>query len=219
MPRNREILFPTFVLACALSAIVALPTAALAAKTTPSPDFDAPEKTQAPESKADDISRETVDIAQPPPLKEPLVSEREFFYQYRQAITIHAGEALSSVTTNDTSMPLVAGIQYEYMTQERKTYEVGADLLSDGTGTLDFAKRWIYTRTRLRPYTKAGGGLLVKPSDGLAALVNFVNFRVEGAAGAEYLLRKSQSIRADLKAALSTKAFVVIGTFGYVWAW
>ena len=215
MPRNRVFLFPTFVLACT----VAISSAALAAKTSPSPDFDAPEKTQAPESAADAVARESIDIAKPPPLKAGEGSQREYFYPYRQAMTVRAGQAFSTVSTNDTNTPLLGGIEYELMTEERKTYEAGADLMSDGTGALSLAKRWIYTRSRLRPYTKAGVGLLVRPADGLAALVNFVNFRADGAAGAEYLVRKAQSVRLELEAAISTKALVVNGTFGYVWAW
>lgn len=211
----RALLFPTFVLIVSLS----VPPTSFAAKTTPSPDIDAPEENKKIVEPAPLEDRGTVDVIVTPPPKSGIRSEEEYFHPFRHGFSLRAGRVSSSVTTNDTSTPYIGGVQFMFTAPSLRAYEAAADLLSDGTGALHLARRWIYTRTKLRPFTKAGFGILVKPEDALAFLVNFSNYRVHGAAGAEYLLRKSQSLRIELEAAVSMKVLQINATVGYVFAW
>lgn len=212
MLSNREYIFPTFVLACVLF----FSSIGLGAKVAPSPDIDETEPIQTHDQSFDTNMRDTVNIAVPPPTKQAIVTQREYFYPYRQAIALRTGLAFGS---GDGSGAKIGGVQYQFVNSTFLIFEAGADLATDGTGSLSFARRWIYSRSRFRPYTKAGGGILVKPSDGLAFFVNYSNYRIDGAAGAEYSIRKSQSLRAELETAVSLKAFLVMATVGYVWAW
>ena len=130
-----RILFPTFV----LWYLVTIAPLCRAAKQDPSPDI---EQTPTPSAAnpVDDIEkRDTVDLAVPPPIKVGPPAEKEYFYPYRHAITVRAGQVSSSTTTNNTNSPMIGGVQFFYLTPEWGRYEAGADLLSDGTGAVSLA--------------------------------------------------------------------------------
>jgi len=199
-----------------------LPTdLALAAKPPPSPDFDDSKgDTKKAEPKTGDRSRELIDISPaPPPRPNEAAHQREYFYPYRRAMTLRAGEIRSSVERNGTKTPKMVSIQVLYTTLELESYEAAADLLSDGSGVLQFGQRYIFARGKFRPYAMASGRLLVNPADGLAIFVNFAKLQVSGAAGAEYLIHEAQSVRLHGEIAIGTTTMHLIVSLGYVWAW
>jgi hypothetical protein len=197
------------------------PSLSFAAKTPPSPDFDDSKgDAKKVEVKADDRTRDLIDISPaPPPKPMGAAQRREYFYPYRRAMTLRAGEIRSSVERNGTKTPKMAGIQVLYTTLEQESYEAAADLLSDGSGVLQFGPRYIFARGEFRPYASIGARILVNPADGLALFANFANFQAAGAAGAEYLVHATQSIRFQGEFALGTRTMHLIANLGYVWAW
>lgn len=219
-----EFPFSTLVQACA-SCLTALAFVATAngAVDAPSPDFEqdpASPSTHTSTQTIDTILKaDTVDIAEPLPLPPRQPVAREYYYPYRSAITTRFGELSSSTTTNGTNTPVFGGIQYQFTKYSLQTYEIGADLIGNGTGDLLASRRWNFTKSRMRPYGKAGIGLLVQPQNGLANFVDFVNFQIEGAFGAEYSMHRSQSIRIELEFTMSSNSMQTVGAVGYVWAW
>jgi hypothetical protein len=163
----------------------------------------------------------TVDISIPPPQRPNTVRATEYFYPFRSALSVRFGKSTRSTTYIEgaTTTPSVTGVQYFFLADNLRRFEAGADLNSDGTGTLQFTERWVFSRAKLRPYGKAGLGLVIVPRDQLATFAKFSQYLAVGAAGAEYLVRKSQSVRAEVEAGLSLSGFYTVLTAGYVWAW
>ncbi len=192
-----------------------------AAKPPPSPDFDDSKTgTEKNEGKIDDRTRDLIDISPaPPPRPNEALQRREYFYPYRRAITLRGGEIRSSVERNGTKTPKMTGIQVLYTTLEQESYEASADLLTDGSGVLQFGPRYIFSRSEFRPYASVSGRILVNPADGLALFVNFASFQVAGAAGIEYLVHEAQSLRLQGEVAIGTTTMHIIASLGYVWAW
>lgn len=212
------ILFLTFVLST--MAMTSAPEVGHASVGPGTLDLDQHPATEPEPEKAPELDRETIDIANPPAAaKKEKQHSSEYFYPYRKEGTVRIGQVTNSQETNGTAFPLLSGLQLAFTMADLKTFEAGADLLSDGTGALQLARRWVFARSELRPYTKAGVSLLVNPSDRLVMFVKTDNYRIEGAAGIEYLLKDPSSIRFEAEALLGLKAQQMIGTIGYVWAW
>ncbi len=220
--RTRGILlFLTFVLVCSFS----IAPKAWAAKPKPTVE------TEENKSDLDESARETteleaaraadtVDIAPAPPASARTVKyQNDFFYAYRKSLSALAGVASSSETRNETNTPAMGTILFSFVAPNLKTYEAGADLLSNGVGALHISQRWVLARTEFRPYFKAGLGVVTIPEDRLATFIRYENFRLQGGTGFEYSVTKPMSLRFELNAALSAKAFQAGIVAGGTWAW
>jgi hypothetical protein len=212
--------FLTFVLCGFFLTVVLNSSIARAAVNTPSPDFDTPTPLATPEPSADKLSRDTVDISQPtPPRPGQDRLEREYFHPYRKAFTLRLGGIYSTASSDPSALPVIGGLQFFTTLQSLATYEAGADLISDGTGLLTLARRYVLTRTKFRPYLKFGGALVVVPSDQLVNFIKYDNYRLEGATGAEYLVSEGSSLRLEAEGFLGLKTVQGLVALGYVWAW
>ena len=192
--------------------------ATLAAPKTPSPDFNEPPPKYDSPTPESESKIQSLDIAPPPPAVEA-DREPEFFYRYRHAISFHAGFAYDTKSAAE-GKPILSrfGAQYLFPV-DLKSYEAGADLLSDGAGVIHASRRWIYTRTKLRPYSKAGVGLRIVPADQLATFLKYDNYQIRGAIGFEEIVNVPTSFRMELEAMASTRSAQVSLLFGGVWAW
>jgi hypothetical protein len=193
---------------------------ASAAPSSPNPDFTEPAVDESTGGTEAQEKKQSVDIAPAPPVP-PSDEEPEIFYRYRNAITFHVGLVYDRVPIKDPDKPGVLsrfGTQYLFPVG-LQDYEAGADLFSDGTGLIQLHRRWIFTKTRFRPYTKAGMGLRVQPSDQLATALKFENYQLRGAVGFEDLLNDPSSFRLELDGMLSTKTLQISVLLGGVWGW
>lgn len=189
-----------------------------AALESASPDFqDPPPKDSTEKSANDEAIRQTIDIAKPPPLPPRHREDAEYFYPYRKAITVHAGPVFKTDNTDQVYSTL--GVLYLFPFRKLQSLESGAELLSDGTGALHLAKRFILSRSSFRPYWKIGAGVRVVPSEQLTTFIQSRNYEIRGAGGFEFLLSGSHSIRVEAETNWSTIGSQLIATLGYVWAW
>lgn len=226
MRSKATIHFLTFVLIgtgmLAVPSILFFSPAAAAATAAPSPDFtERPSAHQGTD--IDPLARESVDMTKvPPPPPTSFSWTTEYFYRYRRAITLRGGSLYDTKATDGEKLHSLLGIQYLFATRDLKSYEAGADLLSDGTGIAHLARRFIYTRTRFRPYTKVGFGVRIEPADQLATLIRYENYQIRGAGGFEYLFtlaKREINLRFEAEAAASFRSVQGSATLGGVWAW
>jgi hypothetical protein len=187
-----------------------------------SPDSTSENTTPDPESEpgSDRTRTDLIDIAKPRQLSHRQMRQlSEYFYPYHRSMTPRVGFSYDSYTyPNDQKFPALFGFEYLYRTQALHSYEAGADLLTDNSGQAHFSRRWFYSRSSFRPYSKAGGGLRIVPNDGLATFLRFENFQVRGAIGAEQLIIDPMSLRFEIEAAISTKRVNLFATLGYSFA-
>jgi len=164
---------------------------------------------------------EPIDIAMPPPQTPNQARQESYDYSYnfRRELSARAGEVKSTVTTNGTSTPSVVGLEISYETEHSGTYEIGADLISDGTGDLELTRNFTYGEGVLRPYARVGLNLGVDPQDQLAILVGFTILRLLGALGFALSVGQQTSVKFDFSAAFSTSSLVLTASAGLVWAW
>lgn len=159
-------------------------------------------------------------VTPPPPFK----VERKFsvgenyFYPYQSSISPRFGFYFDSQAL--TSLQYIFGFNYLVESINGRHWEFGADLYSNGSGSLNGGYRWIFNSNgKFRPYVKGGGSLLMIPSDGLGNFISLSHFRVMAAAGFEDIIRDPMSVRFDLELLAGTKGTAVNILLGYSWAW
>ena len=221
MRRMRLPLFLTFVLRAGPLALALGLTPAEAAKPVLVPNLDEQEKSpEAVYGPKDQDKFDSVDVAQPPQESTDPNRHHEYFYPYRNALTVRAGANQTTKAADDgKTLHYIAGVQYFRIFSNLKVYELGADLVSDGSGELHAAFRHVYSRGKTRPYLKGGVGLRMDPKDRMVGFLQYKNYQIRGAAGLEQFLRERISIRPELEAAYSLNALQFRATLGLVWAW
>ncbi|MEK7355200.1 MAG: hypothetical protein AAB250_02035 [Bdellovibrionota bacterium] len=110
------------------------------------------------------------------------------------------------------------GIQFMFMTESRFNFEGGADLLSDGSGSLQISQRRIWGQSRFRPYIKAGAGVRIVPADQLATFLKHENYQIRGAIGFERLVKDPYGARLELEVMVSTRSQAASLLLGGVWS-
>ncbi len=190
-----------------------------AANASPSPDFfDTPVEEQPPTQ--EQLERgASVDIAPEPPASPGAARKIGYFHKYRHGLS---GQINSVYDTREPadSGPLVRGsLNYLFNDDQLRSYEASVDLLSNGTGSLALARRWIFSRTRFRPFTKAGFAVIIDPNDQLATLLKVEHYQARASLGFEMLVSNPISLRLELEGAVGTTALQVIAGGGLVWAW
>ena len=214
--------FMTLVVAILLIAVVS-PQASLASVTTPQPNLDEPEKEQS--DKVEKAPSEVVDTINITPVKKTQyedigVTSSEYFFPFRSSLSPRVGIVYNAEAMEEKhGLLYVIGFQYLFQTRDMKSYEIGADIITRGTGRLHLARRWLLTRTRTRPYLKAGGGFVLKPEQGMTTFIRYENLQARGAIGVEVLLTPPLSLRAEAELAAGIDQQEGIVTAGYSWAW
>jgi hypothetical protein len=190
-----------------------------AANASPSPDFiDVPaeEKPMTQDQKALGAS---IDIAPQPPASPDAVRKIGYFHKYRQGLSAQIN-AVYDTREPAESKPLTRGSLNDLFSDDQlHFYEAGADLLSNGTGSLSLARRWIFARTRLRPFTKAGFAVVLDPNDELRTFLKVEHYQARASFGFERLISDPISVRFELEGAVGTTAVQVIAGVGLAWAW
>jgi hypothetical protein len=210
--------FMTLVSLCSISLALVVSHPAWAAKEDPSPDFSEEADPNAEAVNADSKSKmDSVEIAKPPPFS-PRETQTEYFFPYTRSMSARFGGVYDSKQFGDKGVVYIAGISLLYRYKQKYFFDFGFDLRSDSTGNLYGERRWIYSRSRFRPYTKAGMGLNLIPSDQLVTFLRFKNYQVRGAIGAEQIFISPMSFRYELEL-LQSDVTAIILCLGYSWAW
>jgi hypothetical protein len=209
--------FPTFVVVFALL----LPNVAHTAVDNPVVDVTDSAATDAPEEKPIDRGmRDSIDITQPPPAKATVLRDRPYFYRYRHGVFAYAGMLADSQASADGSAALgLFGASWSFPTEELKIYEFGVDFLSDVTANAHFARRFDFSRSRLRPFATLGAGVRVVPSDQLVTFLRFQNYQLRASAGIEDTIWDPLNIRTEIQTSVSghsVQAGLILGlNWGY----
>lgn len=213
--------FPTFVLQFLLWMTllgVFAPLKSHAAKSSGASIYGDDAETPPATEGEKDMRRETVDVVIPPGgLATP--KSTEYFFPYRSSLGFRLGSSVRTATYNDMPNPIQAGVLFSFTLPNLTKYEATADLYSDGTGSLGGSRKWVFGRSKLRPFLRGGVGIIINPKDQLAALAKYDQVMAVGSAGAEYLVRKTQSVRVEFEAGVGIKCMQVLASAGYVWAW
>lgn len=197
------------------------PIATRAAVSQPTPDYIEPASPTDPpaDPSADVMTRQSLDIANPPlPPRSRDVSE--YFHRYRRSLTIRVGPYRE---LDENNRGMIYGLIYNFPAFGLQSLEAGADLLSGGSGALHLAKRFEFSRSRFRPFLKAGVGVgvgvRVVPSEQLTSFLKGANYQLRGGGGFEISIRHAESVRVDAALLLMSETQQILGTIGYVWAW
>ena len=210
---RRFLVFPTLVLAC-----YGWSLNCYAAKVSAAPDLDdPPEEVTRPHQEQE--MRKGINIADPPPAPYIHPDRAEYFYRYRHALTFDTGLTYDTVDSSNAGPLARFGTQFLFSTAERRKYEVGADLLSDGSGSISGARRFIYGEGRFRPYTKAGFAVRIVPADQLTTVLKYENYQIRGAVGFEQLTNGSMSFRLEFELMASSRSQAASLTVGTDYAW
>lgn len=188
-----------------------------AANASPSPDFVDPVKQPTPPTQDQIARQKTVDIAPEPPAPPEAALKIGYFHKERQALSAVIYGAFDSKETD--SLKTRASLLYLFPDANLQEWEAGADLLSDGSGSLSIALRWIFSRTRFRPYTKAGVAVRIDPGDEFRTFLKFENYQARGDAGFELLLGRPISLRCEVELTASGRSVEALAGAGLAWAW
>jgi hypothetical protein len=216
--------FMTLVLALCFGLSFLSTRSASAAVAAPEPNIDdGTENEQGPSQKAPPEVLHTIDItpvAKTSRRDDAHVESREYFYPFRSAISPRMGAVYNTnAIESDLGALYLVGFQYLFNTKSMKTYELGADVLTRGKGRMHAAKRWNLTRTRTRPFVKAGFGWVIDPDQGLSTLIRYQNLQARAGAGFEHLVASPLSLRAEIEVAAGMEEQEGIFALGYSWAW
>jgi hypothetical protein len=216
MRRRLNTLFPTYV----LTLLLAVSHSALAAKDAPAPNLDETANADNAEGPADPEKEKSVDIAPAPPPR-PSQHKPEFFYKYRNELSPMMGIAYDTKAIDDerSGTLTVLSMRYHFATDTLAPFEIGAELLSNGSGAFAAQKRYNFSRTSLRPYTAIGAGIRIVPNDEIATLLKYEHYQLRASAGLEYLVYDPASFRIDVTGAITIKSVQVQALLGGVWAW
>lgn len=144
------------------------------------------------------------------------VVARSFYYPYRQELAPRMGLVL----TTDSAHPVtyLLGITYLWPRFQSPQAELGADILPDYGGHLNFGVRHIFKeRDYFRPYLLWGLSHEAVARDGLATLTNFDNYYLRGSAGFENVIRLPQSVRIELEVRAGLAKQLLILCLGAAW--
>jgi hypothetical protein len=192
-----------------------------AATAPPSPDFVDPIPAEKPPTEEQKALQDTVDIAPTPPASLRDARRIGYFHKYRNGLTAFAFAGVDSKDVADAkSQPFSRfSLQYLFSTQNLHALEASADLQSDNSGALGLSYRWIFSRTRFRPYTKLGAALRIDPADEIAAVLRIENVQVRGSAGFERTIGDPMSVRLDAELIAGPRSVEALAGLGLVWAW
>lgn len=192
-----------------------------AAPAPPNPDFVDPVPKEKPPTEEQRALRQSIDIAPQPPAPSSEARKLGYFYKYRSALSAFYFAGLDSKDIADAkSQPFQRfSLQYLFPTETLHALEVGADLQSDGSGALGLSYRWIFSRTKFRPYTKLGAAIRIEPDDQLAALLRIKNYQVRGSAGFERTISDPISLRLDAELIAGPRSVEALVGLGLAWAW
>lgn len=219
MQIRSRITFPTLVLSVIAMLLVSQPLTVRAANPTPSPDFnDTPAENAPPTSQQKEFSETTYISPQLP--GSPAEARRfGYFHKYRQGLSLMGAGVFDTKAYQDARPILVrSSLMYLFTDDELRSYEVGVDLLSDNSGSISFARRFILERTKFRPYTKAGVAVRLDPNDQLATFLRLQHYRIFGAAGFELSISGPVSLRVESGAGISARSFEFSAGAGLSWA-
>ena len=193
------------------------PSLARAAKTPTTPDFSE-KQTDENAPSPDELERaKLVNATTPSKLERRRVEENEYFYKFRNSLSLRAGleESLNDI---ENPGPLF-GFLYAFPLHDLRGAEAGADLSRDGTGTLHFASRQTSGNDRFRWFYKLGGGIRIIASDQLVTFLRLRNWQARLSGGFEFTVSDPVSLRFDLDSVFSTGGVSFIGTLGVQFAW
>lgn len=189
-----------------------------AAKEGPSPDFSEDVEANPDAINADSKSKmESVEIAKPPPFS-PRETQAEYFFPYTRSMSARFGGVFDSSQFSDKGLIYLAGISLLYRYKQKYYFDFGFDVRSDALGTIYGERRWVYSRSSFRPYTKAGLGLNLVPADQLATFLRFKNYQARVGLGAEQIFITPMSFRYEIEL-LQSDVTAIILSLGYSWAW
>lgn len=193
---------------------------AYAANASPSPDFVDPAPQTPPPTEEQRALQKSVDIAPEPPAPPAALRRLGYFHRYRSGVSLLGfGVADSRSLANRDGLLERASLYYLFADSNLNQWEIGADLQSDQSGALSFEARWILSRTRFRPFTKAGLGLRINPDDQFATILRLENYQLRGSAGFEANISAPLSLRTEVEATISGRSFQILAGAGLVWAW
>jgi hypothetical protein len=151
-----------------------------------------------PPPTSDQIQRsKEIEITVPPPIKLKVDRNEAYFYRYRQALSFHGG--LSGDVRQIQSLASTIGFQYRFEFPENGRSEIGADLLTSGTGLLHASRFYFFDDSRTRLFVKYGMEIRIVPSEELVTFLKLENWRTRFAAGLEWNAWQAFAIRLDLE--------------------
>ncbi len=192
---------------------------AWAANSSPSPDFsDVPVEAQPPTEEQNERAA-SIDIAPQSPAPPEAARKIGYFHKYRRGLSAQINSVYDTRYPSD-SAPLVRGsLNILFNDDQLRSYEAGTDLLSNGTGSLTLARRWIFSRERFRPFTKAGVAVVLDPNDQLTTFLKVEHYQARASLGFEQTFSDPISLRFEIEAAVGSTAFEGIIGVGLAWAW
>jgi hypothetical protein len=162
-----------------------------------------------------------VRIAPAPPSSPAALADRApYFHRYDRALAPRVGVGLDTKELADNNqLVYLVGAQYEFPGSEGVAYAVGTDILSNNRGAFSLARLFRTQRGRARPYARAGAGLEVGGSEGLAGFLTYQNAQLRAAGGLELTLLAETSIRFEVEATASVRTQQAIAFSGFAFAW
>ncbi len=198
---------------CTLSIVLIVGPQAWAAKSASEIELD-PKPAEGSTPTHEEAERAQTVFATPaPPLTAANAQDVDYFFRYRNALTIRGG-------LEDVESPgPVLGVLLLYSTQMLRSFEAGADLTRDGNGTLHFAIRHLLGREKVRWFYKYGAGIRIVASDQLVTFLRLKNWQLRVGGGFEWTLSDPLALRIDLEGIAGSEKLNALGTIGLAFAW
>jgi hypothetical protein len=192
------------------------PILSFATPTPPSPDLTTENAPDIPATSEEIDRAKQIEITTPPPVRLRTDRSRNYFYHYRQALSFHGG--LSSNIESFNSASSTMGFQYRFSLTQGNRVEVGADLLTSGTGLIHASRFHFLDDDRFRFFYKYGLEVRVIPSEELVTFLKLVNWRARLASGFEWNTWDSIGLRLDLEAHIGTSDRTLVAIAGLAYS-
>jgi hypothetical protein len=222
---NRSLFVAFLIFYCSVNCILTS-SVAWAATDQPDPNLSntATEGTETNGEVEKNVDTQTIDITQPKAAtaeqKLLIQDEQEAFYPFQSSISPRLGAVLMDSSISSNTKMYLLGFNYMADSPLSEHWEAGADLISNSSGYFHGGKKWVYRHhTSFRPFLKAALAVLVEPGKALGSFVEYKNYQVRLAGGAELLINSPMSLRADLEAGFSLKGTWAAFILGYSYAW
>ena len=141
----------------------------------------------------------------------------QFFYPYKQSLAPRLAAVFDTDTLSNKEAPNYAiGLSYMLPSKETQHWEAHVDVVSNSTGRLGFASKWVFRReSKLRPHLKAGVTLNALPRDGLGSFLRWKQYEAYAAMGLEDMLKDPVSVRIDFEVMANTNGVHFQVALGY----
>ena len=166
--------------------------------------------------------QQSINISNPPAekIKISAADSGDYYSPSRRGLSPNLGVAYDVKEYGESNLPIyLFGIQYQWITLDRRNFEVQVELQSNGEGVLAAYKKSYLSNGRSRSFYRYGIGCWLVGAEQMATVIKYQNYNLRGTYGYEFLVAPPLSARFDFELVVGIRTVQALILGGYSWAW